>query len=165
MQERAVNSTLWTDDAATKFYSGEVRYTATFAAHALGKGEHLVLRFPDGKPLENTRPANLPGTRAWFDAPVRDAAVVTVNGKSAGTLWHPPYELDLSPLLNDGSNTIQVRVFNTATNEMAGRPPTDYSALKAVYGDRFQMQDMDKIDAAASGLVGPVTLEYRTESK
>jgi len=165
MPERAVKSTVWTDDAATKFYSGEVRYTTTFAAHALGKGQHLVLGFPDGKPLENTRPANLPGMRAWFDAPVRDAAVVLVNGKPAGTLWHPPYELDLSSLVKDGDNTIEVRVFNTATNEMAGHPPVDYTALKATYGDRFQMQDMDKIDAATSGMVGPVTLDYRTESK
>jgi hypothetical protein len=165
MPERAVKSTVWTDDAATKFYSGEVRYTTTFSAHGLGKGQHLVLRFPDGKPLQNTRPPNLPGMRAWFDAPVRDAAVVMVNGKPAGTLWHPPYELDLTPLLKDGDNTIEVRVFNTATNEMAGRPPVDYTALKAVYGDRFQMQDMDKIDAATSGMVGPVTLEYRAESK
>jgi hypothetical protein len=165
MPDRAVNSTVWTDDAATKFYSGEVRYMTTFSVPALSKGQHLMLRFPDGKPLENTRPTNLPGMRAWFEAPVRDAAVVTVNGKPAGTLWHPPYELDLSPLLKDGDNVIEVRVCNTATNEMAGRPPVDYSALKTVYGDRFQMQDMDKIDAATSGIVGPVTLEYRSESK
>jgi hypothetical protein len=165
MPERAVDSTVWTDDAATKFYSGEVRYTTTFTARALGKGQHLMLQFPDGKPLVNTRPPNLPGMRAWFDAPVRDAAVVTVNGKPAGTLWHPPYELDLSTELKDGDNTIEVRVFNTATNEMAVRPPVDYTALKGVYGDRFQMQDMDKIDAATSGMVGPVTLEYRSESK
>ena len=165
MPERSVNSTVWTDDPATKFYSGEVRYTTTFNVHGLSKGEHLVLRFPEGKPLENTRPPNLPGMRAWFDAPVRDAAVITVNGKPAGTLWHPPYELDLSQMVTEGGNAIEVRVFNTATNEMAGRPPVDYTALKPVYGDRFQMQDMDKIDAATSGLVGPVTLEYRTQSK
>lgn len=102
--------------------------------------------------------------RAWLDPPIREAALVVLNGKLVGALWHPPYELDVSSAVHAGTNTLELRVFNTAINELAGQPPRDYSALKAKYGDRFQMQDMDHLQPVPSGIVGPARLEYRDES-
>jgi hypothetical protein len=47
---------------------------------------------------------------------------------------------------------------------MAGQPPHDYTALNALYGKRFDMQDMDHLQAVPSGLMGPVRLlEVRPE--
>ena len=30
--------------------------------------------------------------QTWLDGPVREAAVVYVNGKRAGSVWCPPYQ-------------------------------------------------------------------------
>ncbi len=56
-------------------------------------------------------------------------------------------------LLRPGANTIEVHVYNTAVNLLAGRPRPDDSALVAQYGTRFEPQDMDQIDSLPSGLL------------
>jgi hypothetical protein len=160
--EQHVKDTLWTDTAGARFYSGEVRYTTKFEPARLREGEHLVLRFAPGKAITDTQPESKPGMRAWFDPPIREAAIVVVNGKTVGDLWHPPYELDVTSAMRSGMNTLEVRVFNTAMNELAGQPPRDYTALKAKYGDRFQMQDMTNLQPVPSGIAGPVQLVYQS---
>lgn len=160
---RHVSSTVWTEDQATKFYSGEVRYATHFDAPKLSPHERAVLRFAPGVPQENTQAPGTPGMRAWLDAPVRDAAIVLINGKRVGSLWHPPYELDVTAFLPPGMNQIEIRVFNTAINELAGQSPRDYSALTAKYGERFQMQDMNGLQPVTSGIVGPVTMHVMKE--
>lgn len=165
MPTRDVASTAWTDASDTRNYSGEVRYTSHINVQSLTKDQRSILRFAPPAPIANTQPANKPGTRAWIEAPIRDAAIVLVNGKRAGVLWHPPYQLDITSFTHTGSNTIELRVFNTAINAMAAQPPRDFSALTAKYGERFQMQDMDHLEPAPSGIVGPVTLEIIKEQK
>lgn len=150
-------TTDWTGNAATKFYSGEVRFTARFRRTAK-TSNGIELRFAEGKPLPDIQPADRPGIRAWYDAPVREAATVLINGKEAGVLWHPPYTLDITAFTKPGFNTVEVRVYNTAINALAGQPPRDYTALKAKYGDRFQMQDMDHLEPLPSGIFGPVRI-------
>lgn len=157
--------TVWTEHAASKYYSGEVRYQTSFQGKAPKAGEHLVLHFAEGKVLPDTQPAGKNGMRAWYDAPIREAAIVFLNGKRVGSLWHPPYELDLTRFVTQGSNRLEVRVYNTAINELAGQPPRDYTALKAKYGDRFQMQDMDNLQPVPSGIFGPVEILDRVERR
>jgi hypothetical protein len=41
---------------------------------------------------------------------------------------------------------------------MAGHKLPDYKLLNLRYGERFQPQDMDKIQVLPSGLVGPIKL-------
>jgi hypothetical protein len=102
--------------------------------------------------------------RALFDPPIREAAIVSINGQRVASLWHPPYRIDITSLLKSGENHIEVSVFNTAVNEMAGQPPRDYTALNALYGKRFDMQDMDHLQAVPSGMMGHVRLlEVRPE--
>jgi hypothetical protein len=163
LPSKADANTVWTEDAAEKFYSGEVRYSTNFQATAAKPGEHFVLRFAEGKALTNTQPEGTNGLRAWYDAPIREAAIVYLNGKRVGSLWHPPYELDLTKLVRAGQNTIEIRVYNTAINELAGQPPRDYTALKAKYGDRFQMQDMNNLQPVPSGIFGPVRIVRERE--
>jgi hypothetical protein len=162
--EEHVEDTLWTDDPSTRFYSGDVRYTAHFEAPALAPTEGLMLRFDPGNQIPDAQTPGKAGMRAWFEPPIREAATIYVNGKNAGSLWHPPYELDISALVQAGENSLEVRVYNTAINTLAGRPRRDYAALKAKYGDRFQMQDMDNLQPISSGIAGPVFLEYTHES-
>ncbi len=99
--------------------------------------------------------------RAWYDAPVRDAAIVTINGRRVGSLWHPPYRLPVAGFLKPGKNHIVIKVYNTAINAWAALPPHDYQPLIEKYGDRFQMQDLDQVKPAASGLLGTIRLVTR----
>jgi hypothetical protein len=121
--------------------------------------EHPVLG-PDGLPNPLiTRPG--PGMHAYYDPPVREAALVTINGQPAGALWHPPYRLEVTKLLKPGMNHIEIHVFNTALNAWSALPPHDYKPLIAKYGDRFQMQDLDKVTPISSGLLG--SIRFTTE--
>jgi hypothetical protein len=157
---RTDTDTVWTNDSSTKFYSGEVRYSSVFQSPAAGKGRRIVLHFADGKPLPDTQ-AGKNGMRAWYDPPIREAAIIYLNGKRVGSLWHPPYEIDLTTLAHAGKNTLEIRVYNTAINQLAGQPPRDYTALKEKYGDRFQMQDMEDLQPVPSGIFGRVEILVR----
>ena len=96
--------------------------------------------------------------QTWYDPPIREAAVIYMNGQKVGSLWSPPYRLDVTTPLRRGSNTIRIEVANTALNYMAGRKLPDYKLLTLRYGERFQAQDMDKVQALPSGIVGTVRL-------
>ena len=164
----------WTADAATKNYSGAAVYSKDFMVQA-GKGR-VYLEVQGGGPVAGgpnrppehvlgtngmpdpaiTRPG--PGMRAYYEPPVREAALVTVNGQAVGSLWHPPYRLDVTKALKSGQNHIEIKVYNTLLNAWSAVPPHDYGPLKAKYGDRFQMQDLQKVQPEPSGLVGKVVL-------
>jgi len=146
----------WDADEDTRFFSGVATYESTFEIGAVPRDRPVALDFGPGKALE---PADKgPGMRTWLDAPIRDAAVVTVNGQRAGAVWCPPYRLDISAFLKPGTNTLSIRVGNTGLNHMAGRPLPDYRLLNLRYGERFQPQGMELITPLPSGLVGPVSL-------
>jgi hypothetical protein len=148
----------WTDADATKFYSGEAIYRREFE---LGPKQlrqtSLFLDFGEGTPVE-ANPKILSGMRALLESPIREAAVVFVNGKRAGSVWHPPYALEVTPCLHAGKNSIEVRVGNTAINTLAGRKLPDYRLLNARYGERFVPQNMDNLQPLPSGMLGPVRL-------
>ena len=103
--------------------------------------------------------------RAWYEGPIREAAVVFVNDKRAGAVWCPPYSIDVTGMLRPGANKIRVLVANTAMNYMAGHSLPDYRLLNLRYGERFQPQDMDKVQAIPSGLLGPIRLIPRVKVK
>jgi hypothetical protein len=92
---------------------------------------------------------------------VRDAAVVVVNGRRAGSVWCPPYSMDITSFLRPGDNKLQILVANTAINYMAGHALPDYRLLNLRYGERFQPQDMDKVQPIPSGLLGRIRLISR----
>ena len=99
--------------------------------------------------------------RALLDGPVRDAAVVYVNGKRAGSVWCAPFEVNVGGLLKAGENTIRIEVGNSALNALAKGPLPDYKALTAKFGERFQAQDMGAVAPQPSGLLGKVKLIAR----
>jgi hypothetical protein len=183
----------WTADPSTAHYSGEVIYSRDVQ---LGKAlvGTVYLSVNGGKPLAGapntnaqtavlgpnglpdprvTRPG--PGMHAYFDPPIREAALVTINGQAAGALWHPPYRLDVTKLLKVGINHVEIQVYNTAINAWSTEPPRDYGPLIAKYGDRFQMQDICKpgsdwarhcvsaLEPIPSGILG--TVELQMEAK
>ncbi len=69
-------------------------------------------------------------------------AEVRINGKSAGVLVCQPWELDISGLLKEGENQIEVEVYSTLANHYRSIP-TNY------HGPTYK-----------SGLIGPVELRF-----
>ncbi|HEV2214064.1 MAG TPA: glycosyl hydrolase, partial [Terracidiphilus sp.] len=153
----------WTRLPSRSFYSGRATYTRDLALeHDPTRGSAFLLDFGTATPTSDTRPPGAPGMHALLDPPIGAAAIIFINGRRAGSLWHPPYQIDIAPLLYAGSNRIEVRIFNTAINELAGQPPHDYTALYAKYGKRFAPQNMDNLHPIPSGLLGPIQLIEQT---
>lgn len=146
----------WTDDESTRYFSGTAVYEKEITVPAALAAGRTALDFGESTPLPEQRTAN--GMRAWLQAPVRDAAVVYVNGRRAGSAWAPPYRVDLTGLLKEGRNSLRVVVANTAINRMAQLGEPNYKDVAAKYGERFQMQDMRNMKPAESGLLGPIHL-------
>jgi hypothetical protein len=147
----------WIDDPETRYFSGTATYekTITVPASAL-RSSKVHLDFGKGKALPEQRLHA--GMQAWLDGPIREAAVVFVNGKRAGSVWCPPYSLEVTPVLHAGENTIRIEVANLALNYMAGHALPDYRLLNLRYGVRFEAQDMDKVQPIPAGILGPIRL-------
>lgn len=148
----------WTDEERTRYFSGVAIYEKPIDVPAamLKPGVAVLLDFGVPKPL----PVGPPNARvqAWLEAPVREAVVVTVNGTRAGSVWCPPYALDVTAWLRPGANTLRLEVANVAINHMAGRALPDYKLLNLRYGTRFDPQDMDQVQPVPAGLLGPIRL-------
>ena len=126
----------------------------------LGTRAEVFLDFGPGTPVEPSGSIT-PGMHALLESPVRESAVVFVNGQRAGTVWHPPYEVEVTRYLRPGANTLRLVVANLAINEMAGRPLSDYRLLNLRYGERFVPQDMQDVKPLPAGIVGTVRLVKR----
>jgi len=144
----------WTESNATRFFSGVATYDRSLdlPADSLNAVNSATLDFGEGTALDVQVMRN--GMQTWFDPPIREAAVIYVNGQKAGSLWCPPYKLDIRSLLRSGRNDIRILVGNTALNYMSGRSLPDYKLLNLRYGERFQAQDMDKVRPIPSGIIG-----------
>ncbi len=151
----------WTQAEATVYFSGVGRYERELVLEqpppAAGRQR---LELGDSRPIDPNPAAH--GMQAWLDAPVREAAVVWINGRRAGSAWCPPYAVDVTGLLHAGRNTIAIDVGNLAINAMAGVARPDQRLLDSRYGRRFEPQDMDGLAPVPSGLLGPIRLVTET---
>jgi hypothetical protein len=152
----------WADDPKLRYFSGSVTYQRSFVLKKaeLGNASRLLLDFGADSPLPDIRQDR---PRALLEAPLRDAALIRVNGKDAGAVWMPPWRLDVTSLLRPGRNEVEVVVMNTAINALSARPPSK-RLLELRYGARFKEEDQDKIQPAPSGLLGAVTLLRSAEA-
>jgi hypothetical protein len=153
----------WNDAASWVNFSGQKTYdtTVTVSQSMLASHHALYLNFGEGTPVTAQERRSGSGMRAMLESPVREAAVIFVNGKRAGSIWRPPYELEIGAWLHAGVNSIRITVANLAINELAKGPLPDYKALNAKYGERFQAQDMNNLQSLPSGILGPVHLVAR----
>src|SRR5690606_35923003 len=82
-------------DSAIRCFSGTAVYTKTFE-------------------WQSTK-------RAWLDlGKVANVAVIKVNGIDCGTVWTPPFRVDISKALRPGRNTLEIEVTNTWMNRFIG---------------------------------------------
>jgi hypothetical protein len=123
-----------------------------------GAGSRVFLDFGAATPVEREA---LPGGTmrgnsfaALIAPPIREAATVFVNNLRAGSIWAPPYRVDITERLRPGSNAIRIEVYNTAINQLAegGRLP-DAAAVTKQYGQRFRLQDLDNLRPIPSGIL------------
>jgi hypothetical protein len=86
---------------------------------------------------------------------VRNLATVTLNGQNLGTLWKPPFVVDITPAAKRGTNRLEVKVTNLWPNRLIGdkQLPEEKRFTWTTY-------DPYKADAPLlpSGLLGPVKL-------
>lgn len=151
----------WSDDPTLKYYSGQVVYEKSFALSSenLHSARSAVLDFGEGRPIDEPNPLPQFSMKAYFEAPIRDAAEVYVNGERAGFVWHPPYTIDVTNFLRTGRNTVRMVVGNTAINSLAGHALPSYHLLNERYGERFTPQDMGNLQALPSGILGGLRLD------
>jgi hypothetical protein len=150
----------WADDARAQHFSGTASYrrALTLPAAFRAPGDRVFLDFGEARPIE---PEPLPsGTlrgnsfAALLVPPIREAATVFVNGRRAGSVWAPPYRIDVTALLRPGTNDIRVDVHNTAINRLSeGGHLPDTEKLVERYGQRFRLQDLEGLRPLPSGIL------------
>ncbi len=128
----------WTTrpEPGIKFYSGTAVYEKTFAvdnSKLTTKNSKLILDLGS----------------------VREIAEVKVNGKSCGTVWCPPWWVEVTDAVQAGENKLQIEVVNFWPNRIIG----DASLPVA---ERLTRTNIRKLTAKTAlepaGLLGPVQL-------
>jgi hypothetical protein len=151
--------TSWIDLPNDKNFSGVATYEKTISVEPgmLNAALSVNLDFGQGTPSQERGGQ---GYHAELDAPVREAAVVYVNDQRVGSVWCPPYAIDVTGKLKAGENKIRIDVANLAVNYMASikLPNYDYEGVTRQFGNRFQPQNLNLIEPLPSGLLGPVRL-------
>lgn len=152
----------WTDDAKTRFYSGQAIYEKDFAVPGSQSGSRAYLEFGPGAEIQPP-PHGLPHFQALFESPVREVGQVFINGQSIGWLWKPPYRLDATSSIRIGQNHLKIIVYNLAINALAGRALPDYTLLTSLCAQRFKPQDMKRLEPLPSGSLAAPRLVVRRE--
>lgn len=125
----------WTEwpDAGVRYFSGTATYRTEFdEKHA--EGDRVIVALTD----------------------VHEICTVRINGQPAGTIWAMPYQLDVTDMLKDGSNTLELDVTNLWPNRIIGdaQPSAPHT---------YTSTNIRKYTANSpllpSGLIGPVAIE------
>ena len=91
---------------------------------------------------------------------LKNIAEVTLNGRSLGLLWKPPFRLDVTSALKSGENELEVRVTNLLVNRITGdfALPPEQQHLRSFGAIEQYRPGAEKDGLLSSGLFGPVTL-------
>jgi hypothetical protein len=128
----------WTSfpDSSIRYYSGMASYKNSFTWNEKDKKKTLWLSIDS----------------------IYNIATVKVNDIDCGTLWTPPYLLDITKALKQGENKIEIVVANTWANRLIGdlRVPAD----KRITWTNAPLRLANK-PLLPAGLVGKVALIVR----
>ena len=136
-EEKATAPHPWKDDN----FVGTVTYTTTVKLSG-SLPSRLAL---DASSLPT--PARSARRGQSFEAhaadPVGVVAAVRVNGKEAGVLWDPPYELAVGDLLKGGQNTIEIAISTLSVAHLrSDKWRQIWKDTEAAHGRRFIMQEI-----------------------
>lgn len=128
---------LWNNhqDPGIRYYSGNATYTNTF----------------------KISPDQLKNKRVYLDlGEMYNLADVYVNGQSAGVWWQPPFTRDITDLVKEGENHLELDVVNLWPNRIIG---DNYLPEN----ERYTKTNVGKFDKdyplRPSGLAGPVVIK------
>ncbi|MDQ8192823.1 glycosyl hydrolase [Coraliomargarita sp. SDUM461004] len=157
----------WTDFSEYQSFSGEAVYSHSFNIKEAPKPEATVLlSFDDSiaQTPHRTQPDRRnTGFSVYLDSPIMDAAIVFINGKKVGTLFAPPYKVDITQAIVAGQNQLEIKVYNRLVNQLSHQVLYDFSAVHAQYGQRFDgIQDVESYRTESSGLKGTVKIQTYT---
>ena len=146
----------WTVEFAAS--AGNPSFTRTLThLEDWSQSEDPELKYYSGHATYKTSFSLSPASRVELDlGEVMVVASVKVNGKPAGGVWTYPYRLDISRLVKEGENTLEVTVYNNWRNRLIGdeRLPRDQR------GTWTNIQPWTAEDTLQpSGLLGPVKIK------
>jgi hypothetical protein len=123
------------DNEKIKYYSGSAIYRTTFTIKELPENKELFIN---------------PGNVAVM-------ADVKINGTEAGGVWIAPFRLNVSNILKEGNNELEIKVVNLWRNQLIkdNMLPENERYTWTVIND---IKENEK--PHTSGLLGPVTIEY-----
>jgi hypothetical protein len=92
---------------------------------------------------------------------VRSLATVRLNGQELGTLWTPPWHVDIARAAKIGSNTLEVVIINTWNNRLAGdhKLPEEQRRTWLYEDSAWSQMSLNSEKLLPAGLLGPVTLQ------
>ncbi len=98
----------------------------------------------------------LPEGQTFLDlGKVMVMAKVKINGKYAGGAWTSPYRVNVTELLTEGKNTLEIEVVNTWRNRLIG--DAALTPESRVTWTNFELVQPDE-PLQSSGLIGPVRI-------
>jgi len=127
----------WTElsDTAIQYYSGTAVYRNTIQLNA---------------PVDNR-------LQYWLNlGQVADLAEVFLNGQACGATWTPPYRVNVTKALKQGSNQLEIRVSNTWFNRLVKEAALPVSARQTWTNANYPSSSNKLLKA---GLLGPLQLE------
>jgi len=139
----------WTDHSSegVRHFSGTATYTKEIEAPQswFGNGTRLVLDLGN----------------------VKEIAEVSINNTPLGTLWKPPFQVDITGILKPGANRLEIKITNLWPNRIIGDlalPQNErYTFTTALLSSHTTPADYTKdTPLFESGLIGPVTIKSRT---
>jgi len=118
-----------------RYYSGSAIYETTFTLETIPENNGLYLNLGN----------------------VEVIADLKINGKEAGGVWIAPYRLNVTDILKDGENELEIKVANLWRNRLIkdNMLPENERYTWTVINDIKKDEKPHP-----SGLLGPVTVEY-----
>ena len=134
-----ISSWIRSEDPGIKFYSGTANYTKSFdLSKEEMKNKEVILDLGN----------------------VQEMASVKINGKQLQVIWSAPYRFNLTGLVVEGRNKLEVEVVNLWPNRLIGDAGLPFE-------QRFTKTNINKFDGPdrekylrESGLLGPVNFIF-----
>ena len=133
----------WSGNAnpGIKYFSGTATYTRTIDIPESALSQKPQIELDLGK--------------------VHEVAEVSVNGKTAGIAWKPPYRVDITDAVKAGANTLSIKVVNLWPNRLIGDQQPGAEKVTFAPNSTYKVNS----PLMPSGLIGPVQVIALTEIK
>jgi hypothetical protein len=133
----------WTEseNLGIKYFSGTAVYHNSFNVAAATGSKELILDLGE----------------------LRDVAEVFINEISAGVLWKKPYQVDISELVQPGTNDLKIELVNMWSNRMTGDMLSDPKDRFCKTNQPYMKSEVwpggdEPYKLQTAGLLGPVTI-------